>query len=67
MKKYLFSSLALSTMLVGCSQEELAPKVDNVETGKNIESVVGHDLLGPLTIKIGAETRAEDISEMRGR
>ena len=58
MKKYLFSSLALSTMLVGCSQEELAPKVDNVETGKNIESVVGHDLLGPLTIKIGAETRA---------
>lgn len=58
MKKYLFGTMALSAMMVGCSQEELAPKVDNVETGKNIESVVGHDLLGPLTIKIGAETRA---------
>lgn len=59
MKKYLFSSLVLSTMVVGCSQEELAPKVDNVEAEKEFVSVKGHDLLGPLTVKIGAETRVD--------
>lgn len=59
MKKYLFSTMALSALMVGCSQEELAPKVDNVETEKEFVSVKGHDLLGPLTIKVGEETRVD--------
>ena len=28
MKKYLFGTMALSAMMVGCSQEELVPQVN---------------------------------------
>lgn len=58
MKKYLFGTMALSAMMVGCSQEELVPQVNEEIKVQDVNSVVGHDLVGPITIKVGAETRA---------
>ena len=58
MKKYLFGTMALSAMMVGCSQEELVPQVNEEIKVQDMNSVVGHDLVGPITIKVGAETRA---------
>ena len=60
MKKNLYGALALSLLAVGCSQEELAPKANQIETSEqNLESVVGHDLVGPISISIAdGATRA---------
>lgn len=53
MNKKIYSALALSLFVVGCSQEELAPNANQIETGEqNLESVVGHDLVGPISISI---------------
>lgn len=68
MKKNLYGALALSLLAVGCSQEELAPKANRIETSEqNLESVVGHDLVGPISISIAdGETRATGGSWDKG-
>ena len=53
MNKKIYSALAFSLFVVGCSQEELAPNANQIETAEqNLESVVGHDLVGPISISI---------------
>lgn len=68
MKKNLYGALALSLLAVGCSQEELAPKANQIETSEqNLESVVGHDLVGPISISIAdGATRATGGSWDKG-
>lgn len=58
MKKYLLGTMALSALVVGCSQEELVPQVNEEIKVQEMNTVVGHDLVGPIAINVGEQTRA---------
>lgn len=58
MKKYLLGTMALSALVVGCSQEELVPQVSEEVKVQEMNTVVGHDLVGPIAINVGEQTRA---------
>ena len=58
MKKYLLGTMALSALVVGCSQEELVPQVSEEIKVQEMNTVVGHDLVGPIAINVGEQTRA---------